>query len=173
MLKAFFLKKSGENNQIKDVAGIPSKAAFNNGKQNQGGWFSIEMGAVLGVALIASVVAISKSDTIAAKSDEDVLVQHIGNIIEASRTAAMAEEDRFESLTIEQLTDQRLLPEKWGDGSTANPHGGAYDLGDSSVTQLVITASGLNADLCTRGAKVINKNFSATCSGDTITVNAS
>lgn len=142
-------------------------------QKKQAGFLSVDFMVVLALVLVTSAYFMSKSDASAAKSDEQLLVDEIGTIIEGSRAAARTQEDRFESLTIEFLSERRLVPEKWGDGSTANPHGGAYDLGDSTVTELVINASGLNTDLCTRGAEVINKNFSATCSGDTLTVTAS
>ncbi|KZN63393.1 hypothetical protein [Pseudoalteromonas luteoviolacea] len=139
----------------------------------EGGFLSLELGAVLGVVVIASALAVSRSDMVAAKGDEKALVEDIGLIIEGARQAAYSEENRFEDVTIEKLSELRLVPERWGDGSNANPHNGSYDLSDSTATSLVVTASGLNSDLCTRGAEIINKNFTATCSGDTVTVTAS
>lgn len=142
-------------------------------RKKQKGFATIEVMIALALVLAAGLYALSKSDAAAAKGDEQLLVDQVGTIIEAMRTAAVSQEDRFESLTIEFLSERRLVPEKWGDGSTANPHGGAYSLSDSTITQIVVNASGLNSDLCTRGAEVINKNFTATCSGDTLTVTAS
>ncbi|MAD89061.1 MAG: hypothetical protein CMK64_05110 [Pseudoalteromonas sp.] len=139
----------------------------------QAGFISIELGAVLGVILLGSALAISRSDMVAAKGDEKALVEDIGIIVEGARQAAYSEENRFEDVTIEKLSELRLVPERWGDGSTANPHNGSYDLSESTATSLVVTASGLNSDLCVRGAEIINKNFTATCSGDTLTVTAS
>lgn len=141
--------------------------------KKQGGWVSNEVMIGMVLVMTAGLYALSKSDVSAAKTDEQLLVDQIKMVVDGSRALADTQDDRFESLTIEMLSERVLVPKKWGDGSTANPHGGAYDLSNSSVTELVIEATGLRAELCQRGAETINKDFDATCSGDTLTVKAS
>lgn len=140
--------------------------------KKQFGFVSNEVMVGMILVLSAGLYTLSKSDVAAAKTDEQILVDQVKMIVEAGRALAKTLPDRFESQTIEMMSERELVPKKWGDGSKANPHGGGYDLSGSSVTELVIEASELRPTLCQNGAEKINANYDATCSGDTLTITA-
>ena len=166
MLKFNLLKKLFKRNSIK--ADTPEALLRIPKKQRGMGTTDIMIAVVVILGLTAYFG--SKSDSVSAAGQEQILVDQISYIIKGMRDAAKTQDDRFESLTCEFLSERNYVNKKWGDCSKANPSGGSYDISDSTVTEIIVKANGLTSDLCVRGAETINKNFNATCSGDTLTV---
>lgn len=162
-LKKFFKRKPIEADTPEALLKIP--------KKQRGMGTTDIMITFVGILALTAYFG-SKSDTVSAASQEQILVDQVSYIIKGMRDAAKTQDDRFESLTCEFLSERNYVNKKWGDCSTANPSGGSFDISDSTVTEIIVKANGLTSDLCVRSAETINKNFNATCSGDTLTVTA-
>lgn len=146
------------------------RAMLKFGKRNQKGLTSIDY--MISIAGIAAMVVYfsGKSESTQLKTDEQVYFDTFNHIVEAARNAKSGTTDGYASITMTTLSSGKFISSTYGDGTGKNPDGGDWNLTGSSISQLVVNATGVNDELCDRLAAKFNKWSTASCSDNTVSI---
>ncbi|OES24334.1 hypothetical protein WE348_23065 (plasmid) [Alteromonas macleodii] len=124
---------------------------------------------IAGIAAI-TVYFSGKSESAGTKTDESMIYDTFNHIVESARNAKQGQTDGYASLDIEFLSTNNYISPAYGDGTGSNPKGGDWNLDGSTVSTLVVSATGLSDELCGRLASKFNRWSTAACTSGTVTL---
>ncbi len=124
---------------------------------------------IVGIAALAMYFS-SKSESTTLKTDEQIFFDTFHHLIESARNTKGTMNDGYASIDVTYLSSREIIAPAFGDGVGTNPHGGDWNFDGSTVSSLVVSATGLEDVLCNRLAERFSRWSSATCTSGTVTV---
>jgi hypothetical protein len=133
------------------------------------GILSLDSAFAIAVIIFLTTYVTAKTEPLAAKSNESLIIDGITQIIESAENYKTGVNDGYASLTLATLASLGYMPASFAVAG-GSPNGGTYTITNAASGGYILNASGNGTELCTRIAAKLNRFTSATCATGTVSV---
>jgi hypothetical protein len=131
------------------------------------GILSLDSAFAIAVIIFLTTYVTAKTEPLAAKSNESLLIDTIIQIAESAESFRASSINGYSSLSLTTLASLGYIPTNFSlVGGT--PVGGTFTITNKGVAGFNLNASGNSAEVCNRVASKLNRFNSVTCSSGTI-----